>query len=337
MKTRSIKIVLSVSALMFAWNTSASVTDAANDIISALGVRAAQEATQTCDVDNMIKNYGPGDGGRLSAINVIPCVINKIGLPAGGITGSGGLTKSITLSGNTINVHFIVGPGPISVDGKTYDYEVKIWACSGTCDSVSAYYPLAYMAFSSNNAGTINKGVMALNSNAQSGSIAESQFVRWDTGSATATKTIDNIDAECGSEIRTYAYTRVGDEAKSSVISVTASTAQGSAESWNWSGNDGVYGSDTSVTPGAAPSLVGGFTRTASTYDFTYTAGGSSTATLLNYPSFLSVATMQGSDYVGIDCNTIKTSGFPKVVTGVGILSTPITAMGGMGTHPDNL
>jgi hypothetical protein len=118
---------------------------------------------------------------------------------------------------------------------------------------------------------------------------------------------------------------------------VTNGGSTGTAVSWNWSTNDGKWAEDTSPTVGGAPSAGSGFTRTATTYDFSYSAGGSSTLDLLNYPDFLSVATMQGADYLGIDCSTILTTGFSKVVSGTVILSTPITAMGGMNTHPDNL
>ena len=334
---------LTALAFTFAWNAYANitVTQAAGDIISALGVAAAQTATTTCNIAGMIQTYTPpgADGGRLSAVNVIPCVLNTLSMDSG--TTEKTFPNAVTVHGVALNVHLILNTAGVTIDGVAYQNEVKIWACSGTCSTAASYFALGYMAFSSDGAAdTINKGVLALNSNAQTGAIDESQFIRWDIGSATSNKAIDDIDAEChgttATNIRTYSYRRVSNDAQAATLSANG---DGMAESWNWTSNEGVYGGGSSAVAGGTPTFIGRFSRVASTNDFTYTdGGGSSTATLLAYPSFLSIATMNSTDYLGTTCSAITSTGFPKVITGAGILATPMTsAMNGMAAHPSTI
>ena len=336
-----LSIITTLSLNQFAFG--AGNINTTQQIASMLGTQDAIDATPSCNLDLM---SGGDAGGNLGVINMVPCLLN---LQAGikGATGATGVTKTLTFGKKTFKAHIVVLDTPVTVDGTKYDYETKIWTCTGTCASATNYFPSIWMAFSANGAKTINEGVMANNFDADSGNFIGSSFMKWNSGDGEAKKIIKSVHGECRDDdsfdthFMDYQRVVASGVAKLSTIAGNHASANKYASLVIDINNNVGYLADD-----IAQSSVLSFTRTAATVavdgenrsDFTYAQGGTYTAAFLDLPtfnlgSFASVTCTDGAVSAG------KTNGGVTGITkGVGVLATPLTsAMNGMTLNPDNI
>ncbi len=313
---------------------------AGQKIQAIMGTQDAIDATPRCDVDLM----GGDAGGSLAAINMVPCLLN---LQAGvtGPTGAAGVTKTLTFDGYSFKAHIVVLDTPVTVDGKTYDYEAKIWTCDTNCNATTDFFPAIWMAFSANATKSVNKGVLVNNFDADTGNFIGASFIRWDTGSATTTRNIESVQGECRSDgsfdSRFMKYTR---EVSTGITKYAMREGDNTAEAYtllielNTKTNIGSVNENGS---GADP-----FERKAATLvfdganrsDYTYTATGTYT------PSFLTLPTFNANSFTAVACTggAISAGNTNGTITelgkGVGLLASPLAQpMNGMTLNPSNI
>jgi len=318
--------------VIFSQLAHADLNSATGRIVGNLGSKQAIDATGTCDISTMVT----ANGGNLATPNIVLCLMKNQSLTAA--TASTGVTSSVTIGGSPLSFHYILSaPGP-TIDGQAYDYELKIWTCGSGCSVVTGFLPTIYTVFNANSSGTINNGILINHFNADSGTIQGSSFIKWDTGSATATKSITMNMVDCHAVPTGAAYVvynRTGDQATLNDLYYNGTSVMRSALAWNFSTDLGNWQSDSiSSAGGDSPAWGGGFSRTVSGGDYTYSAGSVDSAmTIHAYPTAMSGANLTSNQ--ALTCSA--TAGVPAVANGSNILSTTMTAMGGMTTNPPNL
>jgi len=329
-------VLFSFGLFLLAGEASADVTSATNRIASEIGTQEAINATVTCNLDAMVG----ANGGNIGTPNQMLCLAKSMNIA--GATAASGVTTSLTVGGQAFTVHYIVdAPGP-TVDGVTYAYDMKIWTCGTGCTTASAFLPAIYVAFNASSDGATNNGVLINNFAADSGTLQGSAFIKWDVGSSTATKyfRLNMVDCSNSPTTAIYAYyTRVGTLATLNELNSQGSGVNRTALAWDTSANTGNFQEDTVSSAGDdSPPWTGGFSRVASATDYTYSAAGTGSYTIGAYPTQMSGATLSGSSNQAVDCTGITASnGVPSVTSGANVLTTTMTAMGGMALHPDSI
>jgi len=214
---------------------------AAQRLASEIGKQSAITATTTCNLDKMTGN----DGGNLGTVNQMLCIAKTMSLT--GSTGASGLTTTVSIkSGSTTQTMYahvvVTTPGP-TINGTAYGTEVKVWTCATGCTVTTGFLPAMYMAYNADSAGTINNGILINHFGASSGTIVGSAFIKWDTGSATATKAFTLAMVDCSSSpttaISAY-YTRTGDVATmNDIVSQSSGLVTRTALAFDWGKNTG--------------------------------------------------------------------------------------------------
>lgn len=307
----------------------ADVNSATNRIINNLGTKQVIDATATCDIDTMVAS----NGGNLATPNLVLCLAQNLGL-----TGTASGTPTVTIAGNPITFHYeLATPGP-TIDSTAYDAELKIWTCGSSCTTTTNFLPAIYTAFNANSSGSINNGVLTNHFNSDSGTIQGSSFIKWDTGSGTSTKSIILNMVDCNASPTGAAYTvynRTGDESKMNELYYNGSTMMRTALAWNNVTNSGNWQEDNvSGAGGDAPAWGGGWSRSTSGTDYTYSTGSVDSAITINpYSTSMSGANLTSNQ--ALSCSA--TAGVSSVVDGSNILTTTMTPMGGMTTNPSGL
>jgi hypothetical protein len=329
--------ILSIALLLLSpLSARADYASATQRIASDLGTQQAITATQTCDLTLMTGQAG----GNIGTPNQMLCLMNNLGIT--GATASTGVTTTASVGNQTLTMHYIVNsPGP-TVDGVTYSYEMKVWTCASNCTSVSVFFPSVYVAFNTSSDQSVNNGVLVNNFGAYSGTIEGSAFIKWDVGTATTNKFFRLNMVDCSSSpataLYTY-YTRTGTTATINELwSNDGSNITRTAMTWDTTAGTGNWQMDNTVSAGGdTPSWSGGFSRVASATDYTYSSASTSGSyTIGAYPT-----QMPGSKILTnqtVTCSGITTSnGVTTVTDGTNVLSTPMTAFGGMTLNPPNI
>jgi hypothetical protein len=337
MKT-TIQLAVVSFVCLFSVMAQGTLSDAAQRIVSEIGTQQSITATLTCNLDLMVG----GSGGNIGTPNQMLCLAKSMNIA--GATPAAGVTSQVTVGGQTFTVHYIVTSPGATIDGVTYNYEMKIWTCGSGCTTASAFFPAIYVAFNASSDGVTNTGVLINNFGADSGTLKGSAFIKWDVGSATTTKyfRLNMVDCSSAPTTAIYAYyTRVGTVATmNELVSQAAATVTRTAVAWDTSANTGNWQQDSVVSAGGdSPAWSGGFTRTATATDYTYSAASTSSSyTIGAYPTEMSGTTLSGASNQGITCSGITASnGVTSVTSGANVLTTTTTAMGGMTLHPDSI
>lgn len=314
-----------------------SMSGATGRVAGELGTKDGLDATTTCTLACMTGSAG----GNIGLVNQMMCLMKAQSLT---VTGTTGVTKVIDLGNNqTVTAHIVLNkPGP-TIDGVDYTYELKVWTCGTGCTATTGFLPAVYTAFNTNAAFTVNNGVLINNFSADSGSIKGSSFVKWDTGGNTTVRTIKLAMVDCSNSptgANFLKYTRTGDTLTLNELNSSASgVVTRSALTWSQNSDQGNWMQDSLVSAGGdSPAWGGGWTRTASGTDYTYSAASTfAQYSISAFPTEISGTAISGSNYQGITRSAITQSGVPLVTTGAGILTTPMTANGGMTTNPPNI
>jgi hypothetical protein len=326
--------------------TGPTVASTTQRIASEIGTQQALTALATCNIAVMAS----GSSGNIGTPNQLLCVMKTLNIT--GPTTAAGVTTQVTISSQTLTIHYIVDAPGATIDGTAYAYDMKVWTCGSGCTTVSAFLPAIYIAFNASSDGTISNGVLSNNFGADSGSIKGSAFIKWDMGSATTTKffTINMVDCSSTPYTAVYGYyTKVG-----TVSSLYDLTAQGSgvtrtAVMWDNSTGIGNWNGDSLLNAGGdSPAWLGGFTRTASGTDYTYSAQATSgSLTMGTYPTAMPGATLSGATNqgacaalnVGVSYAAITAAnGVAAITNGTNVLTTPLSSpMGGMPLNPPNI
>ena len=116
--------------------------------------RVGREAVRRGVSAEVCEDY---DGASpVGQINTILCHLEK----SMGITGPGNYTK--TFGETSLRAEIAEVSTSVSLDGKetVYNYSAQVWACHGSCGSVSDFNRLFYMAFSKDSSGAASKGFL---------------------------------------------------------------------------------------------------------------------------------------------------------------------------------
>ncbi len=324
-------------SLFISTGSQATVSTATQRVASDLGTQEAIEASAICDLDKMIGS----SGGNLGTPNTMLCLIKKLGL-----TGTGEATTVISIGGQSFTMHYILSSPGLTADGVTYDYSLKVWTCGTSCTTAANFLPAVFTAFSASSDGTINKGILINNYSADSGTLKGTSFIKWDVGSATTNREITLNMVDCSSSPTFAGYTVYTRNGTTGMVTLNNMSSQSTgsvsriALAMDMSTNVGNWQEDTVVSSGGdSPAWSGGFTRTATSTDWTYASATTDSSITINpYTTKMTGALLSGATYQGVTCAGITaTGGVTSVNDGTNVLTTPVTANGGMALHPDNI
>ncbi len=315
----------------------ATLSNAASRYSSDLGLQDAQDAAATtCDLTRMTGSAG----GNLGTPNALLCLlrnysINKVGTA----------TTQMDIGSSTIYVHYEMSAPGLTVDGVTYTHQMKIWTCGTSCTDVNNFLPAVFVTFTANKERTLNKGILVNNYGADSGTLKGTSFIKWDVGSSTENRQIVLNMVDCSSSPTTANYAVYTKNKTTNVVTHNSIMSQGSgvtrnAITMNLTSNVGNWESDTTSSAGGdSPAWGGGFTRVASGTDWAYSAASTDSSLTINpYTTVMTGTKIQDSSHQGVTCGSLTANGGVTALNdGTDVLTTPISANGGMTLHPTSL
>ena len=175
--------------------------DVSDRLRAYLGTQGSQNKLASCSIAEASSASELGGYGNLSAINFIPCILNKAG-----ITITTGTTRDLPaiiktqLNNQKAKYHAVVTKADKTVGSETYNYELKLWVCEvGACSTASDFDKRTYMVWAKG-ANDETKGVM------YSDMMGETRVTLWDN--TVNPRIIKSADKNDNAEYRAFNYAR---------------------------------------------------------------------------------------------------------------------------------